>query len=120
MSVVENSKRTENSVLGRTSSRSSSSSTTTVQILPFPDMTDTWTRKRMEDLKELHLEIFERPMPRPIAQRVLRDLDGGIPPEYYEYAMCETVFAPTPSWRYTMAIVARCVREKVEIETLDY
>lgn len=74
----------------------------------------------MEELKELHQEIFERPMPRPIAQRVLRDLDAGIPPEYYEYAMCETVFAPNPSWRYTMAIVGRCVRDQVDIETLDY
>lgn len=95
------------------SSSSSTSSTTTVRTLPVFDK-ETRQSLAMEQLKTQHEDVFGRPMPRSIAENVLRDLRSGTPAAYYRYAMDETLLAPRPSWRYTLAIVARLKRTNAD------
>lgn len=98
-----------------TSSRSTSgSSTTTVRTLTVFDK-ETRVSLAMEDLKRMHEDAFDRSMPRSIAVAVLRDLRSGTPAGYYRYAIEETLLAPRPSWRYTLAIVARLKRTKADL-----
>lgn len=74
----------------------------------------------LERLKTEFLDTFAREMPRAIQQQVLRDLRDGIPSAYYSYALEQTLLAPRPSWRYTMAIVGRLIRTKAEERDMDY
>lgn len=74
----------------------------------------------MEELKQMHEDAFGRPMPRSIAEGVLRDLRSGTPAAFYRYAIEETLLAPRPSWRYTLAIIARLKRTKADVtDTYD-
>lgn len=96
-----------------------SSSTTTVQKLP---VFDKFTRQSIafEEIKLLFNDSFGRPMPRAIAEQVLRAIRGGTPAYYFRYAIEETMLAPRPSWRYTMAIVGRLEREQATKEDMYY
>lgn len=90
-----------------------SSSTTTVQVFPR-NSNDVLKQYQLENLKQLHVECFGRPMPAPISAEVLRDLYAETPSAYYRYAMMEAVYAPRPSWRYVQAIVRRCKAQLIE------
>lgn len=96
-----------------------SSSTTTVQNVP---QFDRFARQclAMERLKKEFEDAFSRPMPRAIAETVLRDIRAGTPAAYYSYAIEQTIFAPRPSWRYTMAIIARLKRTMANEDDMDY
>lgn len=96
-----------------------SSSTTTVQKQPGFDK---YARQSMamEGLKRIFQDTFGREMPRAISEPLLRDIRSGTPAYYYRYAMEETLMAPRPSWRYTLAIVARLKRTMATEEDMDY
>lgn len=96
-----------------------SSSTTTMQTLPSFDR---FARQNMalERLKTEFADAFGREMPRAIAQQVLRDLRSGTPAAYYSYAIAQTMYAPRPSWRYTMAIMARLQRTMASEDDMDF
>ena len=96
-----------------------SSSTTTMQKLPN---TDRYARQNMaiERLKAEFYDAFGREMPRAIAQQVLKDIRSGTPAAYYSYAIEQTIYAPRPSWRYTMAIVARLQRTMACVDDMDF
>ena len=96
-----------------------SGSTTTTQTLP---VFDRLTRQNIafEEIKLLFSDCFGRPMPRAISEQVLRAIRSGTPAYYFRYAIEETVFAPRPSWRYTMAIVSRLEREKASKADMYY
>lgn len=96
-----------------------SSTSTTEQILPASDKS-VRQMLAMEDLKSLYADTFGREMPRAIAEPLLRDIREGIPVQYYRYAMEQTLLAPRPSWRYTLAIVARLKRTKCPLWEMDY
>ena len=104
---------------GEAPAAASSSTTTTVPTLPIPDK---FARQSMamERLKVEFYDAFGRDMPRAIAQQVLRDIRAGIPAAYYSYAIEQTIYAPRPSWRYTMAIVARLQRTMATEDDMDY
>ena len=72
----------------------------------------------VEALRKEFSEIFNRPMPRFTEAQLVADLEAGTPSIYYRYALAETVNAPQPSWRYTLAIVARLKRQQVPEEDL--
>lgn len=95
------------------------SSTTTMQKLPSIDR---YARQNMavERLKSEFYDAFGREMPRAIAQQVLKDIRSGTPAAYYSYAIEQTIYAPRPSWRYTMAIVARLQRTMASEDDMDY
>lgn len=114
---VENNHNTQRS--GEVPAAASSSNTTTVQTLPIPDK---FARQSMamERLKVEFYDAFGRDMPRAIAQQVLRDIRAGVPAAYYSYAIEQTIYAPRPSWRYTMAIVARLQRTMASEDDMDY
>lgn len=94
-------------------SSTTGSSTTTVQVFPG-NGSEVVKQYALEQLKQLHIEYFGRPMPSPISAEVLRDLYAGTPSAYYRYAMMEAVYAPRPSWRYVAAIVKRCKTQLIE------
>lgn len=96
-----------------------SSSTTTMQKLPSIDR---YARQNMavERLKGEFYDAFGREMPRAIAQQVLKDIRSGTPAAYYSYAIEQTIYAPRPSWRYTMAIVARLQRTMASEDDMDF
>lgn len=96
-----------------------SSSTTTMQKLPSIDR---YARQNMavERLKAEFYDAFGREMPRAIAQQVLKDVRSGTPAAYYSYAIEQTIYAPRPSWRYTMAIVARLQRTMASVDDMDF
>lgn len=96
-----------------------SSSTTTVRKPPYFDKLARQSMA-MERLKKEFFDTFDRPMPRAIAEQVLRDLRTGTPSAYYSYAMEQTILAPRPSWRYTMAIVARLQRTMADVDDMDF
>lgn len=95
------------------------SSTTTMQSLPVYDKSARQTMA-FEEIKLLFNDSFGRPMPRAIAEQVLRAIRGGTPAYYFRYAIEETMLAPRPSWRYTMAIVGRLEREQATKEDMYY
>ncbi len=93
-----------------TTSSTSSSSTTTVencQNLEF---------LRIQDQ---YFDTFGLTMSRAISTVVLRDLRAGIPGYYYLYAIEQTAWAPNPSWRYTMAIMARLKQDEATKSTMN-
>lgn len=96
-----------------------SSSTTTMRNVP---VIDRFARQSLavERLKMEFEDAFGRAMPRAIAQQVLRDIRAGTPAAYYSYAIEQTMFAPRPSWRYTMAIVARLQRTMASEDDMDF
>lgn len=96
-----------------------SSSTTTMQIPPYFDK-ETRQMMAMERLKNEFQDTFNYAMPRAIAAQVLKDIRSGLPAAFYTYAMSETLLAPRPSWRYTMAIIARLKRTRATVEDMDY
>ena len=96
-----------------------SSSSTTERILPQFDKS-TRQMLAMEELKMMYLDTFGREIPRAIAEPLLRDLREGTPAQYYRYAMEQTLLAPRPSWRYTLAIVARLKRTHCPVWEMDY
>lgn len=96
-----------------------SSSTTTMQKVPGFDK---YARQNIavEGLKKQFQDTFGREMPRAISEPLLRDIRSGTPAYYYRYAMEQTLMAPRPSWRYTLAIVARLKRTMATEEDMDY
>lgn len=100
----------------------SSSSTTTVRKYPeTPSSTRQMIyRLQLERIKKMHQDYLGRPMPAPLAAKVLQDIDAGTPAEYYMYALTESCYAPRPSWRYAAAIVNRCKDQLIEPEDLEY
>ena len=103
--MYQNNKRTTTT----TTTSSSSSSTSTRAHAREAEI-----NVSVESIKELYQAAIGSPMT-DICQRYLRrDLEAGIPYIYYHYALEQTAFAPRPSWRYTMAIVARLRREEVD------
>ena len=96
-----------------------SSSTTTVRKVP---VIDKFARQSlaMEQLKTEFYDSFGREMPRAICEQVLRDIRTGTPSYYYSYAIEQTLYAPRPSWRYTLAIVARLKRTMASEDDMDY
>lgn len=71
-----------------------------------------------EEILRDHQDILSRPMPQFTQRQLLADLEAGTPGIYYRYALQETAFAPAPSWRYTLAIVARLKRQQIPPEDL--
>lgn len=71
-------------------------------------------RIALQDLAELYKLAIGSSMPELARQYAYRELMRGVPGAYFTYALQEAAFAPRPSWRYAMAIVARLCREKVE------
>lgn len=65
-----------------------------------------------------HQDILSRPMPQFTQRQLLADLEAGTPGIYYRYALQEAAFAPMPSWRYVLAIVARLKRQQIPPEDL--
>ena len=96
-----------------------SSSTTTERTLPLSDKS-TRQMLAMEELKMLYFDTIGREIPRAIAEPLLRDIREGTPAQYYRYAMEQTLLAPRPSWRYTLAIVARLKRTNCPVWEMDY
>lgn len=75
---------------------------------------ETLINMAVEGIRQLHADILGRPMPRYTEQQLISDLEAGTPAAYYRYALKESAFAPYPSWRYAMAIVARLKRQRVD------
>ncbi len=112
----------------RTTTTPTTTSTTTTTDGTSSTMTSSSThaRAREDALLEVTLEgirrdyanILGRAMPRYTEAQLRADLKAGTPSEYYDYALGETANAPYPSWRYTLAIVARLKKQHVPPEDL--
>lgn len=93
-----------------------SSSTTTVEFCH--ELEQEMLRNRVDLLREQYMNCMGREMPMGVMKQLLLSILGGTPWQYYEYALEETVLAPMPSWRYTMAIVNRLITQAVPVERL--
>ena len=94
------------------------SSTTTGEKLPNSDKFARQTYA-VERIKTQFADAFGREMPRSIQQQVLLSIRSGTPAAYYTYAIEETLLAPRPSWRYTMAIVRRLEQQMIDQDDLN-
>lgn len=73
-------------------------------------------RARAYARKEISLAYFEslgRDIPRYCQVIVDEMLDDGIEAAVICYGLHEAAKAPSPSWRYAAAVIARCVREGI-------
>jgi len=113
MEYQENNKRTTTTTV--------SSSSTRVRAYAREEA-DLSTRALIEmavdHLRQDHMDVLGRPMPRFTEQQLLADLERGTPSLYYRYALSEAAIAPMPSWRYVLAIVARLKRQQIPEEDL--
>lgn len=102
--------RDYNYTTSSTTTNLDSSSSSSVYVFPEKGndrQHDPMLRRDLELIKQIYAAILDRPMPAPIEAGVLLDLIDGTPAADYLYALKETAFAPSPSWRYTMAIMRR-------------
>lgn len=117
MEYQENSKRTN-----KTTTTTASSSSTRVRAYAreeYPTLAErTLLEMAINTLRQEHMDILGRPMPRFTESQLTRDLEQGTPSVYYRYALAEAANAPMPSWRYVLAIVARLKRQNVPEDDL--
>ena len=68
----------------------------------------------MAALCEVYQETFDRErVARTVQLDMLDAIDAGLHPEVIALAMDDTARADRPSWAYTLAILRRCIREKI-------
>lgn len=116
MEYQENEKRTST-----TTTTTGSSSSTRVRAYAREEhdlAARTLHEMAIDGLRQDHMDILGRPMPRFTEAQLLRDLELGTPSVYYRYALSEAASAPMPSWRYVLAIVARLKRQQIPEEDL--
>lgn len=108
-----NQNRTRTTTTTTTTSSSSSSSNVRARTREGAEL-----NVLVESVRELYQDAIGQPMS-PICEKSLRsDLATGTPYIYYHYALVETAYAPRPSWRYTLTIVARLKNQMVSEESL--
>lgn len=107
----------KNNTTTTSSSSTRTSSTTTVQNCQELE-TDPMIRNRCEQLRMQYADAIGDDMPRAILKQLLRSLLSGTPWQYYEYALEEAALAPSPSWRYVMAIVHRLTASAVPVDRI--
>lgn len=112
MTTNKNNKRTTTT----TTSTGGTTTTTVENCHELPN--EQLLRNRAELLREKYLECIGVPMSMAILRQLLLSLINGTPWEYYEYALGEAALAPSPSWRYVMAIINRLITQGVSVEQL--
>lgn len=70
-------------------------------------------RTQREEISLAYFESLGRDIPRYCQVIVDEMLDDGIEAAVICYGLHEAAKAPSPSWRYAAAVIARCVREGI-------
>lgn len=104
----------------RTTTTDTGSSTMTCSSTHARAHEETLLEVSVEGIRRDYANILGRAMPRYTEAQLRADLKSGTPSEYYDYALGETANAPFPSWRYTLAIVARLKKQHVSPEELFF